>query len=258
MVTPRLAPAPTTLPPDQRVYAIGDIHGCLDRLQSIHAAIADDLASRPVADALLIHLGDLIDRGPDSARVIAHLMQPFPGHPGVKPPVIRTLMGNHEAMLLAALANDAPRDSAAHWRQNGGTETLASWNLSWRDPPARWADAIPPRQLGFLRGLGLMHRVGGYLFVHAGLRPGVAVARQSREDLLWIRNPFLDSDARVVPADPWQTIPNSLPAVVVHGHTPEPEPVVRANRIGIDTGAVLGGPLTCLVLEGQSLHFIQA
>jgi serine/threonine protein phosphatase 1 len=240
----RLRPAPAALAPGQRVYAIGDVHGCLDRLQALHGLIADDLARRPVAHALLIHLGDLIDRGPDSAGVIRHLIQPFAGHPGVPPPHCVTLLGNHEDMLLDALDSGSAA-AAAHWRQNGGSETLASWNLTWRDPPQVWAARIPPAELGFLRGLGLLHRVGGYVFTHAGLRPGVALAQQSRRDLLWIREPFLSS-------------PMPFESVVVHGHTPEDQPTVTTNRIGIDTGAVLGGRLTCLVLQEATLGFLQS
>ncbi len=236
-------PAPSRLAPGQRVYAVGDVHGCLDRLQAMHALIADDLAARPVENALLIHIGDLIDRGPDSAGVIRHLLQPFPGHPGVKPPHRANLLGNHEEMLLTALAGNR-RDAGEQWLRNGGGETLQSWKLAWRDPPERWAEGIPPRELGFLRSLGLIYRVGGYVFVHAGLRPGVGLGQQQRQDLLWIREPFLTN------ADP-------LPAVVVHGHTPESAPVIRSNRIGIDTGAVLGGALTCVVLQDATLGFLQ-
>ncbi len=175
--------------------------------------------------------------------MISHLLRPFPGHDGVPPPHCVTLMGNHEEMLLTAIATNS-RDAGEAWLRNGGGETLQSWNLSWRDRPRSWGERIPPRELGFLRGLGLLHRVGGYIFVHAGLRPGVALDQQSRHDMLWIRDPFLSSDA-------------THPGVVVHGHTPEGAPVVRANRIGIDTGAVLGGKLTCAVLQDDTLAFLQ-
>jgi serine/threonine protein phosphatase 1 len=104
---------------------------------------------------------------------------------------------------------------------------------------------MPPVHLGFLRGLSLMHRAGGYAFVHAGIRPGVTLERQTRTDLLWIRAPFLNCE-------------EMLPAVVVHGHTPADAPELRANRIGIDTGAVLGGALTCAVLEAQTVGFLQS
>jgi serine/threonine protein phosphatase 1 len=145
-------------------------------------------------------------------------------------------------MLAALRGGDA--GAAGHWMANGGRQTLNSWGVPPSAPPARWWDAIPPAHLGFLRGLSLLHRAGGYVFVHAGLRPGVPLESQSRQDLLWIREPFLSWDG-------------ALPLVVVHGHTPEAAPVVRANRIGIDTGAVLGGKLTCAVLEDDTLAFME-
>jgi serine/threonine protein phosphatase 1 len=236
-------PAPASLPPGQRIYAVGDVHGCADRLALMHGAIAEDLAARPVEHALVIHIGDYIDRGPDSAGVIERLLRPFPSVPGTTPPHLVNLTGNHEEMLLTAL-DEGSRAAAERWLANSGGETLASWGLSWRGGARAWREAIPPRHLGFLRGLGLIYRAGGYAFVHAGLRPGVPLEQQAREDMLWIREPFLS----------W---PGRLPIVVVHGHTPEDAPQVRPHRIGIDTGAVLGGPLTCAVLELDGVAFIQ-
>ncbi len=237
MITEQLAPA--ALPAGQRVYAVGDVHGCDDQLAALHAAIAADLAARPIAHALLVHLGDYIDRGPACAAVLDRLTRPVaPGLAAVH------LMGNHEDMLLRALASNSGQD-AAHWLQNGGGDTLASWGLSWRDRPAAWEAGIPPAQLGLLRGLLPCCQAGGYIFVHAGLRPGVALAAQTREDMMWIREPFL-------------SFAGSLPAVAVHGHTPEPAPTLRGHRIGIDTGAVLGGALTCAVLEANRVGFLQA
>ncbi len=237
----RLAPA--TLPPGQRIYAVGDVHGCLDQLDNMHRAIAADLHARPPnnrqgGDPLVIHLGDYIDRGPDSAGVIARLIAPFLVA-GVK---VLNLAGNHEDMLLGALAGR--RMDAEVWIANGGHAALASWGVAPRTRPAQWEALIPPPHLAFLRGLTLLHRAGGYVFVHAGVRPGLALDAQSRQDLLWIREPFLSSAVM-------------HEAVVVHGHTPEDEVVVRANRIGLDTGAVLGGPLTCAVFEGDRVGFIQ-
>ncbi len=233
------ATAPASLPPGQRVYAVGDVHGCLDRLRALHSLIAEDLADRPSAAALLVHLGDLVDRGPDSAGVVALLSA---GPPVAGLPTI-TLMGNHEQMMLSALmAREA--GPAELWMANGGEATLRSWDVPPGTPVADWAERIPARHLLFLRDLALMHRIGPYVFVHAGLRPGVPLTRQSPHDLLWIREPFL-------------SFTGDLGAVVVHGHTPRPEPELRANRIGIDTAAVLGGPLTCAVLEGDSVGFLQ-
>jgi serine/threonine protein phosphatase 1 len=233
--------APARLPPDQRVYAIGDVHGCAGRLADMHRLIRADLAARPNPAPCVIHLGDLVDRGPDSAGVVAMLCRPWPD-PADQVTVVN-LMGNHEDMMLDAVTS-ADSGAVRHWLANGGRQTLESWGVPPSAPAARWWDAIPPAHLGFLRGLSLFHRAGGYVFVHAGLRPEVPLARQSREDLLWIREPFLS----------WA---GALPLVAVHGHTPEAEPVVRANRIGIDTGAVMGGKLTCAVLEADTLGFLQ-
>lgn len=233
----RLAPA--TLPPGQRIYAVGDVHGCLDQLDAMHRAIAADLRARPHDDSVVIHLGDYIDRGPDSAGVIARLLAPF-GVPGVR---VVNLMGNHEDLLLGAL--EGRRREIEVWMSNGGHAALASWGVPPRTPAKRWGELIPAAHIDFMRALPMMHRAGGYVFVHAGVRPGLTLAAQSREDLLWIREPFLSTHK-----------PHE--AVVVHGHTPEESgPVVRANRIGLDTGAVLGGPLTCAVFEADRVGFLQ-
>ncbi|MBV9735590.1 MAG: serine/threonine protein phosphatase [Acidisphaera sp.] len=232
-------PSPARLPPDRRVYAIGDVHGCLDRLRMLHAAIAEDCARRPVAAPLLIHLGDYVDRGPDSAGVVALLAagDPLPG--------IRTvnLMGNHEHTMLAALSGDGA--AAIDWMFNGGVAALASWGIAATAPRGSWVRAVPPAHRAFLENLALRHAEGGYLFVHAGVRPGVPLERQASEDLRGIRQPFLSTE-------------RSFGAVIVHGHTPTQAPVVKANRIGIDTGAVFGGKLTCVVLEADRLAFLQA
>jgi serine/threonine protein phosphatase 1 len=238
MITSALAPA--TLPPGQRIYAVGDVHGCDDRLAMIHRMIAADIASRPVPEPVVVHLGDYIDRGEASAAVLARLLRPWPA----PAPRVINLMGNHEAMMLTALDTGDP-EAVMQWLANGGAETLASWGLSRRAKPRDWPRAIPPEQIALLRALQLRHVAGGYVFVHAGLRPGVPLERQSRHDMLWIREPFLS----------WQ---GDSPFVVVHGHTPAHEVVVRSNRIGIDTGAVMGGVLTCVVLEGDRMGFMRA
>ncbi|MGC1410006.1 MAG: metallophosphoesterase family protein [Acetobacteraceae bacterium] len=232
--------APASLPSGHRVYAIGDVHGCLDRLRAIHDLIAEDLAARPVDEAVLVHVGDYVDRGPDSAGVVALLAA------GAPVPNVLTvnLMGNHEHMMLAALAT-GETETTELWLANGGADTLQSWGVPRSAQPREWPTYLPMPHLMFLRDLALRHEVGGYLFVHAGIRPGIPLDRQSRHDLMWIREPFLS----------WS---ESFGPVVVHGHTPRQEPVVRPNRIGIDTGAVMGGVLTCVILEGDKLGFITA
>jgi serine/threonine protein phosphatase 1 len=237
-VTLEFQPAPATLPAGHRVYAIGDIHGCDARLATLHARVAADLAARPVARPLLLHLGDYVDRGPDSAGVLARLAAgpPLPGVETVN------LMGNHERTMLDALAGE--RAAITDWRFHGGREALASWGLDADADPAGWATGSPAAQQAFVRGLALRHALGGYLFVHAGVRPGVPLDRQDPEDLLRIRHAFLSSEA-------------TFGAVVVHGHSPSRGPVVKANRIGIDTGAVFGRELTCLVLEADRMAFLQ-
>ncbi len=231
--------------PGRRIYAIGDVHGHLAQLRALHEAIREDLEDRPVPQPLLVHMGDLIDRGPDSAGVLALLQAgpPLPGLPTVN------LMGNHEWMFLAALARQGRRE-ADQWLDNGGTETLSSWGIHPSVPPARWPELVPRAQVLFLRGLAARYQRDGYLFVHAGVRPGVPLDEQTWSDLLWIRDPFLDRRGPLLPDAP--------ELVVVHGHTPEPEPVIRPNRIGIDTGAGRGGPLTCAVLDGGDVRFLQA
>lgn len=235
----RFEPAPGVLPPGRRVYAIGDVHGLDARLAALHAQIAADLAARPIAAPLLVHLGDYIDRGPDSAGVVARLAagDPIPGLPTV------SLMGNHERTMLEALAGQ--RAAATDWLDYGGDAALASWGVGMGDGPAAWTAAIPAPHRVWIAGLKLSHQVGDYLFVHAGVRPGVPLAMQDAEDLLRIRGAFLNSEA-------WHG------AVVVHGHTPGPRPDVRANRINLDTGAVFGRALTCAVLEGERIAFLQA
>lgn len=233
-------PAPATLPAGQRVYAIGDVHGCLDRLVSLHEMIAEDIAERPAEQVTLVHLGDYVDRGTDSAQVVDWLIN----GPPVPADAIVNLMGNHEHMMLAAIAG-LDQDAPIHWLSNGGADSLMSWGIPRSTPPAEWAARMPPAHLLFLRDLAVSHSVGPYLFVHAGIRPGVALAQQTRHDMMWIREPFLSSDA-------------DLGAVVVHGHTPKRAPIVMRNRIAIDTGAVLGGALTAVMLEGDQLAFLQA
>jgi serine/threonine protein phosphatase 1 len=222
-----------------RVYAIGDVHGCLSRLVSLHWAIAADMAAHPIKETVLIHVGDYVDRGPDSAGVIWLLMGT------VAPPVTRRvdLQGNHEVMMSVALTGDVR--AAESWVENGGGATLESYHVPPQAPPGEWEQSVPIAHRQWMKTRQLTHQEGGYLFVHAGIRPGRKIYRQSPEDLLWIREPFLSSREQ-------------HPFVIVHGHTPVPVPDIQPNRIGIDTGAALGGTLTCLVLEEDRLRFLTA
>ncbi len=234
MINESLAPA--TLPPGLRVYAIGDVHGCDERLGRLHQLIAEDAARRPMPRIVIVHIGDYVDRGPDSAGVIARLLGPSPV-PGAE---VVNLRGNHEALLLAGYGEEAEPEARWVWHVNGGAAALRSYSAGGESE-----GVIPEAHLAFMRALPLSWREGGYFFAHAGVRPGVALEAQTEQDLLWIRQPFLGSE-------------ESHGAVVVHGHTPVQAVELRANRIGIDTGAVFGGPLTCVVLEGERMGFLEA
>ena len=236
--------APGWVAPGGRVYAIGDVHGCAGRLADLHRRVAADLAADPVPRPLLLHIGDYIDRGPDSAAVVRMLAE-GPVLPGV--PTVN-LRGNHEQMMLDALTGDP--DKVDHWLNNNAQVTLHSWGTSAGRPVDEWRSAVPPHELAFLGGLPLFHALDGYLFVHAGVRPGIPLAHQTDEDLLWIREEFLDWGGSFLPEQPGMA--------VVHGHTPEPQPTVAGRRIGIDTGAVKGGALTCAVLEARTVRFLSA
>jgi serine/threonine protein phosphatase 1 len=235
----QFVPAPATLPHGRRVYAIGDVHGCDGRLAALHAMIADDVARRPCDSTLLVHIGDYVDRGPDSRGVVARLAagDPIPNISTIN------LMGNHEQTMLDALAGEGA--AMTDWMINGGDAALRSWGGDPDAPREKWPQAVPGDHVAFLRNLALSHREGGYLFVHAGIRPGIPLDAQSRQDMISIRQAFLYSEA-------------DFGTVVVHGHTPNVDPVVRANRIGIDTGAVYGGRLTCAVLEADRVAFLYA
>ena len=229
--------APGWLAPGRRVYAIGDIHGCLERLLALHDLIRADLAARPVADALLVHIGDYVDRGPDSRGGVALLAadDPIVGVQTVN------LMGNHERTMLNALGGEGA--AATDWMISGGREALASWGGDPDAPRPDWPAFVPADHIAFMHDLALSHNADGYFFAHAGVRPGVAIVDQTPQDLITIRNSFLYSEM-------------NHGAVVVHGHTPRGAPEIRHNRIGIDTGAVFGGVLTCVALEGEELGFL--
>jgi serine/threonine protein phosphatase 1 len=234
-----LSRAPAAVPPGRRVYAIGDIHGCDAQLANLHEMIAEDLARRPVDSALLLHIGDYVDRGADTAGVLARLAAGSP----IGPMPVVNVLGNHDETMLHALSGD--RAAATDWLFAGGKPALQSYGIDPESPRESWPTLVPPEHLEFLRRLTLCHQEGGYFFVHAGVRPGVASDKQTREDMLRIRQPFLYTE-------------RDFGAVVVHGHTPVKAPVVMPNRIAIDTGAVFGGVLTCVVLEGGTIGFLTA
>jgi len=229
------------------VYAIGDIHGSTEKLDRLHRMILADAKGRPATRRVAVYLGDYVDRGPDSAGVVDRLIaDTLPGFRRV------FLMGNHEDFLLQFLETAG---SISAWFFNGGIQTLESYDVdlhsgdAWMTDPRQlqrdFRSRLPQRHLEFFETLQLYHVEGDYLFVHAGIRPGRRLDDQSRADLLWIRNAFLGSDA-------------DHGHVVVHGHTPVEAVEIRANRIGIDTGAVYGGRLTALVLEGERREILQA
>jgi serine/threonine protein phosphatase 1 len=223
------------------IYAIGDVHGQLDALRALTEEVAAHHRFRhPDAPGLIIQLGDMIDRGPRSANVLRLCKDGFP-LPSI------TLKGNHEALMLRALEEGAGGEAWQVWLGNGGEETCASFGV---DPvsgkPSELEKAMGKELLAWLRDLPLSHRAGPYLFVHAGIRPGVPLGEQSDHDLLWIRERFLQSEL-------------DHGVTVVHGHTPTEKPVRRSNRIGIDTGAGWGRKLTAVKLAlGEGPEFFEA
>lgn len=225
------------IPDDLRIYAIGDIHGRADLVGELLAGIQAHERRLPrVAETRLVFLGDYIDRGPASRQVVETLMTGIPD--GMQAVYLK---GNHEDMLLKGMISPAGQEL---WCSNGGEATLRSYGLH-RSMVTRQelADALGAHG-AFFEGLALTHEAGDYLFVHAGIRPGVALGAQRSNDLMWIRYDFLDHQG-------------DFGRVVVHGHTPtHGQPEVKANRICIDTGAWMTGALTALVLEGESREFL--
>jgi serine/threonine protein phosphatase 1 len=209
------------------IYAIGDVHGCLDLLLRLEAAIVADAETIP-GDVWLLLLGDVIDRGPNPAGVIEHLLAPPPARFSRY-----CLMGNHEDMMLDFLARPSP---AAPWLDNGGYETLRSYGVPDTALYARnlgdlALDAIPSEHAEFIAELPVAIETPGFLFVHAGVRPGTPIASQSRQDLLWYRDNYASDFG-------------GFPKPIVHGHTPRRDPLVLPRRIALDTGACFTGRLT--------------
>lgn len=235
------------IPPGQAVYAVGDIHGRLDLLDDLLRKIEDDAGRFPGdVEKTLIFLGDYIDRGPASKGVVDRLLEgPLAGFSTVR------LMGNHEEAMMAFL--DSITDGL-DWLTFGGLETLLSYGVPLRTLPssdaqvtelrAALADAVPAEHKRFFRNCAFRHQIGDYVFVHAGVRPGIALESQSPADMMWIRDDFLRSR-------------NPLPKhVVVHGHTIVDLPQDRGFRINLDTGAFISGRLTGLVLHEAERRFL--
>lgn len=235
-------PAPA-IPAGERVYAVGDIHGRLDLFDILRAAIEADDAARSPAQTSVILLGDLIDRGPDSAGVIDAARKWSAQRK------VRILLGNHEEMLLDALDSE---EVLRNFLRFGGRETVLSYPIDHAayhqaeltETLALIRAALPEEDLAFIRGFEDMITIGDYLFVHAGVRPDVPLGEQRSADLRWIREPFLSHASSFGP-------------VVVHGHTIFDQPQIGHNRIGIDTGAYRTGRLTALGLEGTARWVIE-
>jgi serine/threonine protein phosphatase 1 len=227
---------------DTRLYVIGDIHGRLDLLERMIDLVNLDIGSYG-PHSLIVTLGDYIDRGPDSRGVVDRLLNnPFAGQ------FVR-LKGNHEA-LFEKFVDDS--SIGTDWWRLGGLETLKSFGITvgprmtkrgFKKAAVQLRETLSQQQLEFFSSLQTSLAVGRYFLCHAGVRPGVALELQSEEDLLWIRDEFLDSQI-------------DFGKIVIHGHTPTREPQVHANRINIDTGAYDSGRLTCIVLEEGKHRFI--
>lgn len=237
-----------SVPDGWAVYAVGDIHGRLDLLDRLLITIVNDVAATAPSRVSVVFLGDMVDRGPDSRGVIERLAAgPPPALAGAEWICLR---GNHEEAMLDFLADSS---AGGRWFPWGGLETVRSylgadglgdWRGDMGEVRLNLRRHVPMAHRRFLEHLPMRHEIGDYLFVHAGIRPGVALESQHPADLLWIRHEFLD-DTR------WHG------RMVVHGHTPDRQPQVRPNRIGIDTLAYDSGVLTALALRGGSRRFLQ-
>ncbi|MBD8688169.1 MULTISPECIES: metallophosphoesterase [unclassified Rhizobium] len=228
--------------PAYPIYAIGDIHGCMDLLEAGEEKIINDIRNTG-RKGLVVTLGDYVDRGRKSSAVISHLSSP-----DVKPFRRIALCGNHDQAFLYAIEHP---ETIEEWLRFGGKETLLSYGIDIDHMRQRrqhmpliigrlLREAVPDEHINFLRNLPVSLKIGRYLFVHAGIRPGIALGDQSDEDLMWIREPFLSKGS-------------GLPLTVIHGHTPSPAPFMSQSRIGIDTQAYSTGSLTILKIDGQNV-----
>jgi serine/threonine protein phosphatase 1 len=235
------------VPAGTLVYAIGDIHGRSDLLKKLHRRIVADAATKSASRKVIVYLGDYVDRGPDSCGVIDLILDQAP-----KGFTLVFLRGNHEKIMLEFLEDTS---SAPVWLRNGAVPTFDSYGIRASEQlqpgdaelqrlQAELKAKLPRRHVDFLKSLQNLHVEGDYAFVHAGVKPGVALAEQREEDLLWIRGEFLASTA-------------DHGHMIVHGHTILPDVQFAPNRIGIDTGAFYSDRLTCLALEGDTRRIIQ-
>ena len=229
------------IPDGLSIIAFGDVHGCFDKLEPLLSRIAERVAKFPERRHIVVSVGDLVDRGSDSARVIEALLQGIPGCE------IVVLRGNHEAMMLEFVRGG---EDAETWLHNGGLRTMTSYGVDLEKMLAEGAtlenlrraflEKLPPPHLAFLLARPFSFECGDYFFVHAGVRPGRPLDRQDEEDLIWIRDEFLE----------WQ---GSFGKRIVHGHTPVDVATFKPNRINLDTGACFGGPLTAVLIEGSEV-----
>jgi serine/threonine protein phosphatase 1 len=246
LFTPKPAPGARlpAVPAGKRYYVVGDIHGRLDLFEPMIHAIEGDIAQAGAAEPRVVLLGDLVDRGPDSAGVLArtrawqHVRN------------VRVLAGNHEDMFLKSFERP---EALRHFLKHGGRETLQSYGVSTKamrsasieDLFAALPQFVPAADREYIASFEEMIVAGDYAFVHAGIDPERPITEQKRTDLLWIRERFLEHDG-------------PLPKVIVHGHTISDQVMDCGNRIGIDTGAFRSGVLTALVLEGDQRRLLQA
>jgi len=230
------------IPQGIRVYAVGDVHGRADLLAGLFSEIDGDLKEHPAQQALHIFLGDYIDRGPNSRKVLDLLIARGQRHETI------FLKGNHEVLVEEFLRNP---ESLSTWRHVGGIETLLSYGITPSFNPdaaeqtmlaKRFAEVLPPGHRQFFGNLKRSFCCGDFFFVHAGVRPGVPLSQQRDEDLFWIRDEFLDSKQK-------------FGKIIVHGHNPVTDVEFHSNRINIDTGAFATGRLSCLRIESDHAIF---
>lgn len=246
-------PGPNAQGPEGvRIYAIGDVHGRLDLFDALIQLIEADRSDGD-GETELVLLGDYIDRGPHSAQLLDRLLEGPP--PWARWTLLR---GNHEQVMLDIIDAEPTEDPdrferlVSGWLKFGGREALESYGagalLAFGNDLYAVAEflraRVPGSHVALIRKMPLAVRRGDYVFVHAGVRPGIPLDAQEADDLIWIRDEFLNAN-------------DDFGAVIVHGHSVRPEPELRANRVGIDTGAFASGRLTAAVIDGSSLRILQ-